>query len=262
MTATPSHGTPSISTPSISTDGLTTIGFDADDTLWHSEHYFAVTEERFRALLAPWSSADEVADKLLQRERANLALFGYGIKGFTLSMIETALEATDGRIPAGAIGEIVEWGKEMLAHPVDLLDDVADTIDRLAGRYQLLLLTKGDLFHQESKIAESGLADRFDGIEVMSEKGPDDYRRALERHGADPAGFCMVGNSVRSDILPVAEIGGRAIHVPYAITWSHEQVETAAGTAADQTDGNTADTAGPPAWVTVESISVVRDLLG
>lgn len=205
--------------------GVTTIGFDADDTLWHSEHYFAVTEERFRALLAPWSDPDGVMSRLLDRERANLALFGYGIKGFTLSMVETAIEASEGNIPVAAIGEIVGWGKEMLAHPVELIDGAADVVDDLAGRFRLALLTKGDLFHQESKIAESGLADRFELIEVMSDKQPRNYGRVLDRLGVAPGEFAMIGNSVRSDVLPVIELGGKAAHVPYHVTWAHETVE-------------------------------------
>ncbi len=204
---------------------ITTIAFDADDTLWHSETYFAVTEDRFRALLAPWSDADQVAGRLLERERANLELFGYGIKGFTLSMVETAIEASDGAIPTGAIQQIVDWGKEMLAHPVELIDGVEATLDALAGTYRLALLTKGDLFHQESKIAESGLADRFEVVEVMADKHESNYAKVLGRMGIAPEEFMMVGNSVRSDVLPVLALGGRAVHVPYAVTWGHEAVD-------------------------------------
>ncbi|MEM7324547.1 MAG: HAD family hydrolase [Actinomycetota bacterium] len=204
---------------------ITAIGLDADDTLWHSESHFAVTEERFFALVSPWLSGEEAAARLLETERNNLATFGYGVKGFTLSMIETAVSASDGTIPSSAVAKIVEWGKEMLGHPVELLDGVSDVIDQLSGDHRLLLITKGDLFHQESKIAESGLAERFDQVEILSEKSPDHYRQVLERSGVSPAEFLMVGNSVRSDVLPVVEIGGQAVHIPYGITWGHETVD-------------------------------------
>ena len=207
---------------------ITTIGLDADDTLWHSETYFSITEDRFRALLAPWSAADEVASRLLDRERTNLEMFGYGVKGFTLSMVETAIEASEGAIPTGAIQQIIEWGKEMLSHPVELLPGVPEVIDELQGRFRLALITKGDLFHQQSKIAESGLAERFDSIDVLAEKDAGSYGGLLRRIGVDPTEFVMVGNSVRSDVLPVIELGGRAVHIPYAITWGHEVVAESA----------------------------------
>jgi putative hydrolase of the HAD superfamily len=206
---------------------ITTIGLDGDDTLWHSESYFAVTEERFRHLVDPWAPAPVAADRLLQRERANLRVFGYGVKGFTLSMIETAIEISGGRIPAAAVQQIIEWGKEMHDHPVELIDGVAETVADLARRFRLMLVTKGDLFHQESKVAASGLAEWFDGVEIVTEKDPVAYRRALARHGVDPAEFVMVGNSVRSDVLPVLEVGARAVHVPYGITWGHELADAA-----------------------------------
>lgn len=204
---------------------ISTLGIDADDTLWHSESHFAVTEQRFGDLLAPWLSGDEAAGRLLERERANLKVFGYGVKGFTLSMIETAIEASRGTISAAAIQQLLEWGKEMHNHPVELLPGVQETIEDLAGRYQLVLITKGDLFHQESKIAESGLADRFDHIEIISEKSPQQYLRVLERCRTTPAEFLMAGNSLRSDVLPVIDIGASGVHIPYGITWGHETVD-------------------------------------
>ncbi len=204
---------------------ITAIGLDADDTLWHSENHFAVTEERFGALVGPWVEGEEAARRLLDRERANLRIFGYGVKGFTLSMIETAVEVSDGRVPAEAVQEIIEWGKEMMAHPVELLAGVADTIERLRGSHRLVLITKGDLFHQESKIAESGLAPHFEAIEILSEKSPEHYRKVLGRIGVEPGRFAMVGNSVRSDIAPVIDIGGHGIHIPYGILWGHERVD-------------------------------------
>jgi putative hydrolase of the HAD superfamily len=222
------------------------LGLDGDDTLWHSETYFAVTEERFRSLLDPWLPAEVVAERLLERERANLGIFGYGVKGFILSMIETAIEASEGRIPAGSIQRIIEWGKEMHDHPVELLDGVVETLDDLTGRYALLLITKGDLFHQETKVAASGLGEHFTGIEILSEKDPASYRRALARYRVDPSEFVMVGNSVRSDVLPVLEIGARAVHIPYGITWGHEVVE-----ADHPTDG----------WWRLDSLRVLPQLL-
>ena len=206
---------------------ITTLGLDADDTLWHSESHFAVTEQRFGELISPWLSNEDAAAQLLGRERANLDVFGYGVKGFTLSMIETAIEASDGGIPAEALQQIVDWGKEMLSHPVELLPGVEETIDTLRGDYRLVLITKGDLFHQETKIAESGLAERFDHIEILSEKSPRHYRSVLDRYGLRPAEFVMAGNSLRSDVLPVIEIGAHGVHIPYGITWGHEQVDCA-----------------------------------
>ncbi len=201
-----------------------TVGFDADDTLWESEAFFAVTQERFAALLSPWCASAEVAAALLSTERSNLAHFGYGVKGFTLSMIETAIELTEGAIPSNALGEIMEWGREMMAHPVTLVDGAADVLDALADRYRLVLITKGDLFHQESKVAESGLGDRFETVEVLSEKDERSYQRVLDRLDVPATQFVMVGNSVRSDIEPVVAIGGHGFHVPHSITW---EVETA-----------------------------------
>jgi putative hydrolase of the HAD superfamily len=208
---------------------ISLVGIDADDTLWHSENYFAVTEERFRSLLAPWIDGADAGVRLLERERANLRLFGYGIKGFTLSMIETAIEVSEATVGIEAIEAIVGWGKEMLAHPVELLPGVAETIAELAQNHRLALLTKGDLFHQESKIAESGLADYFDTIEILSEKAPANYQRVLDRLGVPASEFVMVGNSVRSDVLPVLELGGRAAHVAYHVTWGHEVVDDEVG---------------------------------
>lgn len=208
---------------------VTLVGLDADDTLWHSESHFAVTEERFRSLLEPWLDPAEADQRLLDRERHNLRLFGYGIKGFTLSMIETAIEASDRQLPLGAVETIIGWGKEMLDHPVELLPGIADVLSTLRQRYRLALITKGDLFHQESKIAESGVADLFESIDILSEKSPAHYQRVVDRLDVVPAEFVMVGNSVRSDVLPVVEMGGRAVHVPYPVTWGHEHVEDAIG---------------------------------
>lgn len=200
------------------------VGLDGDDTLWHSESLFATTHERFRMMVGRYSSDSTVDERLLATEQRNLSLFGYGVKGFTLSLIETAIEVTGGRVGASDIAAIIGWGRAMLAHPVDLIDGVGETIEGLARRHRLVLVTKGDLFHQESKIARSGLAEHFDRVEIVSEKDPATYRSVLDRCGIDPASFVMVGNSVRSDVLPVLEVGGRAVHVPYHVTWTHEEV--------------------------------------
>jgi putative hydrolase of the HAD superfamily len=202
------------------------IGLDGDDTLWRNEEYFATSQEQFRALVEPYVNGTRDVDaELAARERANLEHFGYGVKGFTLSMIETAIEVTGARIPAGELQVLLDLGKEMLAHPVELLDGVDETVAQLAEGYRLVLVTKGDLMNQEQKVARSGLADRFWRIEIISEKDPATYRRILHRHGIEPSAFVMVGNSVRSDVLPVLEVGARAVHVPAELTWAHEVAE-------------------------------------
>jgi putative hydrolase of the HAD superfamily len=198
------------------------VGLDGDDTLWHNERLFSMTEERFRSLVAPFAGGLDLSSSLLETERRNLRLFGYGVKSFTLSMIETAIEVTGGRVPVGVIGELVEAGKQMLDHPVELLDGVADTVASLAGRWSLILITKGDLFHQESKLARSGLLPHLDRIEIVSEKEPSTYRRILHAAEIDPADFVMVGDSMRSDIEAVLEVGARAIHIPGYREWALE----------------------------------------
>jgi putative hydrolase of the HAD superfamily len=204
------------------------IAFDGDDTLWHSEALFAVTQQRFAELLAPYVDAAELEERLLAAERRNLGLFGYGVKGFTLSMIETAIDVSQQRIAADDIAAIVAWGKEMLGHPVELLEGVEETLRTLAGDHRLALVTKGDLFHQESKVAGSGLGDLFDHVAIVAEKDERTYTRVTSELGVDPEAFVMVGNSVRSDVVPVVAIGGRAVHIPYHITWALEQAEPAA----------------------------------
>jgi putative hydrolase of the HAD superfamily len=196
------------------------IGLDGDDTLWHSESLFAVTNDRIRELLSPHVSTEVLDERLLDVERQNLALFGYGAKAFTLSVIETAIEVTNGRVTTAEIQAIIDLGKALLAHPVDLLDGVADAVERLADDHRLVLITKGDLFHQESKVAGSGLGDWFDSIQIVSEKDPATYRRVLDTVGVAPDRFLMVGNSLRSDVEPVLGIGGRAVHVPYEHQWA------------------------------------------
>lgn len=208
--------------------GVTHLGIDADDTLWHSENRFHETHQRYHALLADHVDlgVDELEQRMLETEQRNLRLFGYGAKGFTLSLVETAIEVTGGAIPTEAISTILDFGKDLLDHPVELLDGVAEAIEGFRARgLHLVLITKGDLWHQESKVAASGIADHFDAVEIVAEKDADTYRAILDRHGIDPARFCMVGNSVRSDVLPVLELGGRAVHIPYTYLWAHEAVE-------------------------------------
>lgn len=204
---------------------VTTIGFDADDTLWHNENHFADIQEMFRRILSHYHAADWIDRKLLETERRNLEYFGYGAKGFALSMIETAIELTEGRITGAEIQQLINAVKGLLRGPTALLDGAKEVVSSLAQTYRLLLITKGDLFEQEAKLARSGLADLFHAVEIVSEKNTETYQRILTKHGVRASEFLMVGNSVRSDILPVVELGGHAVHVPYHLTWAHEVVE-------------------------------------
>jgi putative hydrolase of the HAD superfamily len=200
------------------------LALDADDTLWHNEPLYTSTREQFRALLARYEPAGVLDERLYAVELRNLEHFGYGVKGFVLSMIETAIELTDGRVESADVRTIIGWGRDMLCSPVQLLDGVADTLEELANAFPLILLTKGDLLHQESKLARSGLGGHFKGIEIVSEKDARIYRHVMARYSVLPERFVMVGNSLRSDILPVLEAGGHAVYVPYVITWEHERV--------------------------------------
>lgn len=204
---------------------LTTIGFDADDTLWQNEQFFRLTEKRFAAMLADHREEKQISARLLEAERRNLAVYGFGIKGFTLSMIETAIEVTDGRVPASVIAEILDAGREMLSHPIEVLPHVRETVEKLAGAYRLVLITKGDLFDQERKLAGSGLGDLFDAVEIVSDKNAATYARLFSRHGDGPAKSMMVGNSLKSDVVPAIEAGGWGVHVPHELTWVLEHVE-------------------------------------
>jgi putative hydrolase of the HAD superfamily len=201
------------------------IAFDADDTLWHNEPIFHATESQFAAMLAAYHPAAWVSERLLATETKNLGHFGYGIKGFILSMIESAIELTEARITGAEVQRIIDWGHEMLQHPIELLDGVRETVESLHGRYRLMLLTKGDLFDQESKLARSGLGELFDAVEIVSVKNAATYRAIMRRHDVAPERFVMVGNSLRSDILPALEAGARAVHVPYELTWAHELMD-------------------------------------
>ncbi len=198
------------------------IGFDADDTLWHNENIFDRAQQRYRALLAKYQPAAEVDRALFATEMRNLPLYGYGVKSFTLSAVETAIGLTQGAISGQEISEIMGVCRDMLAHPVEMLPGVAETVPALAAAYRLVVITKGDLHHQERKIAASGLAAYFHAVEIVSEKDGGTYARLLQRHGISPAEFAMVGNSVKSDILPVLHLGGAGVHIPYHLTWAHE----------------------------------------
>jgi putative hydrolase of the HAD superfamily len=202
------------------------VGFDADDTLWHNETIFEKTHERYRALLAQYHDAATVDRTLFATEMRNLELYGYGVKGFMLSAIETAIALTAGRIRADEIQQLIELGREMLAHPVELLEGVAEVLAAVSRDHRLLLITKGDLRDQERKLRKSGLLTHFHHVEIVSEKDEGSYGKILRRHAVEPRRFLMVGNSIKSDILPVLALGGCGAHVPYHLTWAAERVET------------------------------------
>ena len=207
---------------------ITTIGFDADDTLWRNEDGFHRMQGRIREIIGRYGVvAGDVDDGLLRVERRNLGVFGYGAKGFILSLIETALELTERRIAGEDVGEIVDMLHHFLSDPRETMEGVEAVLETLSKRYRLLLITKGDVVEQEAKIARSGLAPHFDGIHILAEKDVGTYRKVLEGAGVEPQSFLMVGNSVRSDIVPVMALGARAVHIPYRITWAHETADGA-----------------------------------
>jgi putative hydrolase of the HAD superfamily len=208
---------------------LTAIGFDADDTLWQNERFFRLTEERFADLLKDYAEHDHLTARLLEAEKRNLAHYGFGIKGFTLSMIETAVEVTEGKAPATVISDILEAGRAMLAHPVETLPEARATLERLAGGYRLILITKGDLFDQERKLAASGLGDLFDAVEIVSDKRPATYEAIFARHADGAARSMMVGNSLKSDVVPAIRAGAWGVYVPHELTWALEHVPEPAG---------------------------------
>jgi len=201
------------------------IGFDADDTLWHNERVYVKAQARFKQLLARYHSPEWIDERLYEAEMRNLPHFGYGIKAFALSMIETAVELTEGRVSGGDIQTIVAVAKEMLAAEVELLEHAAETVERLSTLYPLMMITKGDLRDQQAKITRSGLASHFRHVEIVSEKDPATYGDVLRRHAILPERFLMVGNSLRSDILPVLSLGASAVHIPHHLTWAHEAAE-------------------------------------
>ncbi|MBI5568083.1 MAG: HAD family hydrolase [Chloroflexi bacterium] len=201
------------------------IAFDADDTLWHSESLYAAAQSEYRQLLGGYAAPDQIDRVLHDTEMRNLPLYGYGIKGFALSMIEAALDISASHIQGHEVQRVLQLARHMLSAELQLLDHAAEIVAQLAETYPLMLITKGDLFDQESKIERSGLKPYFHQIEIVSDKTPRAYAALLAKHNLEPAKFLMVGNSLRSDILPVVELGGYAIHIPYHITWAHEHIE-------------------------------------
>ncbi|MEX0362335.1 MAG: HAD family hydrolase, partial [Allomuricauda sp.] len=200
------------------------IGFDADDTLWVNETYFRETEERFAELLEGYETKNKIDQELFKVEMQNLELYGYGVKGFVLSMIETALDLSNNRISQQTLTEILELGKKMISHPVELLDGVEEVLSKLEHKYRLIVLTKGDLLDQERKLEKSGISKYFHHVEVLSDKKENNYRNLLEHLEINVAEFLMIGNSLKSDVLPILNIGAKAIHVPFHTTWAHEMV--------------------------------------
>lgn len=203
---------------------IETIAFDADDTLWHNERIFLSAKEKYTEILSVYHDENWIVEHLDAAEMRNIKHFGYGVKGFTLSMVETAVELTEGRVTGNEIREIISLARVMLASPIEILEGARQTIETLSRDYRLLLITKGDLFDQETKLARSGLGDYFDDVEIVSQKNAAVYQKILNRYKVDPKNFLMVGNSMRSDILPVAKIGSSALHIPYETEWFHDRV--------------------------------------
>lgn len=210
---------------------LTTIGFDADDTLWQNESFFRLTQDRFASLLAGYAAPDHLVERLEAAERRNLGHYGFGVKGFTLSMIETAIDVTAGRVPAAVIAELIAAGREMLEHPIELLPAARATLTALAADYRVVLITKGDLLDQERKLAQSGLGDLFNAVEIVSDKTAAAYRQIFARHGTGADQALMVGNSLKSDVIPALEAGSWAVHVPHGLTWALERADPPTGNA-------------------------------
>ncbi|MBV7408491.1 HAD family hydrolase [Maritimibacter sp. DP1N21-5] len=204
---------------------LTTIAFDADDTLWQNEQFFRLTQDRFAELLADHAERDHLEQRLIAAERRNVGRYGFGIKGFVLSMIETAIEVTEQKVPASVIAELIAAGQDMLVHPIELLPDVEEVVGRLAADYRILLITKGDLLDQERKLAQSGLGELFDGVEIVSDKSAPVYGEIFARRGVAPEDAMMVGNSLKSDVIPAIEAGAFGVHVPHDLTWAFEHAE-------------------------------------
>ncbi len=200
------------------------VGFDGDDTLWHSEGYYRHAEAAYEDILRAWTDIDSAAirQRLYAEEQRTLAAYGYGAKGMTLAMLETAIDITGARISARDLGRILALGRDVLAHPVELLPGIRAAIEAVANTYRIVLITKGDLIHQESKVEHSGLADLFQRIEIVSEKNARSYAKVLAEFDLPASRFAMVGNSMRSDVEPVVELGGHAVHMPYHVTWEHE----------------------------------------
>lgn len=209
---------------------IKTVGFDADDTLWINEPLYQETEKQFCKILTPYLAEIETTKELFKTEMQNLEMYGYGGKGFMLSMVETGLRVSEKKISAGEISQILELGKKLLNEPIVLLDNVEKVLQKLQLKYKLILATKGDLLDQERKLRKSGLTDYFHHIEIMSDKHENNYRKLIGRLDIKPEEFVMIGNSVKSDILPVINIGAKAIHVPFEVTWQHEKHHDEPGT--------------------------------
>tara|TARA_R110002074_G_scaffold151351_1_gene305023 strand:- start:1341 stop:2039 length:699 start_codon:yes stop_codon:yes gene_type:complete len=209
----------------INFEGINVIGFDADDTLWVNETYFRDTENKFADLLEKYETKNKIDQELFKTEIKNLDLYGYGIKGFMLSMIECALDLSNNEVSSKTIGAMLDLGKEMIAQPVELLNGVEEVLKSLKDKYRLIVLTKGDLLDQERKLEKSGLSEYFHHVEVLSDKKEKNYSDLLEHLQILPSEFLMIGNSLKSDVLPLVEIGARAIHVPFHTTWEHEEVK-------------------------------------
>ena len=201
------------------------IAFDADDTLWINEPYFQETERKFCALLEDYLPQHTLAKELFKTEIQNLPLYGYGVKGFMLSMIETGMRISDNTLNIEVLSKAIQYGKELLEKPIEMLDGVEDALKALKGNYRLVVATKGDLLDQERKLKKSGLEHYFHHIEIMSDKQEADYLKLIKHLDIQPAEFLMLGNSLKSDVLPVLAIGGHGVHVPYHTTWAHENVE-------------------------------------
>jgi putative hydrolase of the HAD superfamily len=204
---------------------ITTIALDADDTLWQNEQFFRLTEQRFTELLRDYTDAPDLTERLIASVTKNLQFYGFGMKGFALSMVETALEVTDHKVPGTVIAELLAAGRELLTYPIETLPYVDAALEALQDRYRLILVTKGDLFDQERKLAASGLAEYFAAVEVVADKNAETYRRIFARHTEGAERTLMAGNSLRSDILPPLEAGAYAVYVPHDLTWSYERAE-------------------------------------
>lgn len=226
---------------------ISSIGFDADDTLWESEVFFSQVEKKFTQLINSYEVEADIGKELYETEKRNLSKLGYGVKSFTLSMIESSHHLTQGSISSADTVQIVQWGKELLHHPVNLLPGVVDVLSRLQGHFAIYVITKGDNFHQQQKFVDSGLATFVTDIEIVQEKDTKAYKAILTKMGVAPEEFLMVGNSVRSDILPVLEIGSQAVHIPHETTWQYETEDT------ERNDENN--------YTTLESIRELPDFL-
>lgn len=204
---------------------VTTLAFDADDTLWHNERHFRMSEERFADLLKDYADPDHLAERLLAAEKKNVGHYGFGVKGFVLSMIETAIEVTEERVPARVIKELIASGQELLSYPIELMPGAGEVVEQMAGQYKLIVITKGDLLDQERKLAQSGLGEMFDGVEIVSDKTAAMYEQLFVKWSNGSSGAMMIGNSMKSDVIPAIEAGAWGVYVPSEITWALEHAE-------------------------------------